>query len=124
MADGRKNLEKSWAERKEKAQEAAAVAIRQLQQEGKPVNFSTVHKRSGISKSFLYDNEVTRQTIEEIRKIEVDNEMNRRARYEKTSQSKDVIIEAKDKRIAKLEAEVKQLKAELKVLRGLLYESK
>ena len=67
---------------------------------------------------------MTRQTIEELRKIEVDNEMNRRARYEKTSQSKDVIIEAKDKRIAKLEAEVKQLKAELKVLRGLLYESK
>lgn len=124
MANGRKNLEKSWEERKKKARETAASAIHQLQQEGNPVNFSSVHKWSGISKSFLYEDEVTRRAIEEVRKVEVDNEMNRRARYEKTSQSKDVIIEAKNKRIAKLEAEVKQLKAELRVLRGLLYESK
>lgn len=124
MADGRKNLEKSWEERKVNAREKAAVAIRQLQMDGKAVNFSSVNQQSGVSKSFLYEDEETRKTIEEIRALEVDKEMNRRARYEKTSQSKDVIIDAKDKRIVKLESEIKQLKAEIQVLRGLLYESK
>lgn len=124
MANGRKNLEKSWAERKANAREMAAVAIQQLQQDGKAVNFSSVNKQSGVSKSFLYEDEETRKTIEEIRTMEVDKEMNRRARYEKTSQSKDVLINVKDKRIAKLESEIKQLKAEIQVLRGLLYESK
>lgn len=124
MADGRKNLEKSWEERKVNAREKAAVAIRQLQMDGKAVNFSRVNQQSGVSKSFLYEDEETRKTIEEIRALEVDKEMNRRARYEKTSQSKDVIIDAKDKRIVKLESEIKQLKAEIQVLRGLLYESK
>lgn len=124
MADGRKNLEKSWEERKVNAREKAAVAIRQLQMDGKAVNFSSVKQQSGVSKSFLYEDEETRKTIEEIRALEVDKEMNRRARYEKTSQSKDVIIDAKDKRIVKLESEIKQLKAEIQVLRGLLYESK
>jgi hypothetical protein len=124
MADGKINLERSWKERKESAREKAALTIRQLQSEGKPVNFSTVHKRSGVSKSFLYDDEEIRKMVEAVRQQEVDKEMNRRARYEKTSQSKDVIIEAKDKRIAKLEAEIKKLKAEIEVLRGLLYESK
>lgn len=124
MADGRKNLEKSWEERKVNAREKAAVAIRQLQMDGKAVNFSSVNQQSGVSKSFLYEDEESRKTIEEIRALEVDKEMNRRARYEKTSQSKDVIIDAKDKRIVKLESEIKQLKAEIQVLRGLLYESK
>lgn len=129
MADGKINLERSWKERKESTREKAALTIRQLQTEGKPVNFSTVHKRSGVSKSFLYDDEEIRKEeirkmVEAVRQQDVDKEMNRRARYEKTSQSKDVIIEAKDKRIAKLEAEVKKLKAEIEVLRGLLYESK
>lgn len=124
MADGRKNLEKSWEERKVNAREKAAVAIRQLQMDGKAVNFSSVNQQSGVSKSFLYEDEESRKTIEEIRALEVDKEMNRRAKYEKTSQSKDVIIDAKDKRIVKLESEIKQLKAEIQVLRGLLYESK
>lgn len=124
MANGRKNLERSWAERKTKAREKAILAIRKLQQNGKPVNFSSVNKESGLSKSFLYEDEEIRKIIAEIRASEVDKEMNRRARYEKTSQSKDVIIDAKDKRIVKLEAEIKQLKAEIQVLRGLLYESK
>jgi N-glycosylase/DNA lyase len=42
-------------------------------------------------------------------------------KYDKTSRSKDVIIEAKDKRIAKLEAENRKLRIELEQLRGLLY---
>lgn len=82
------------------------------------------HNKTIIKKLPVYEDEETRKVIEGIRTLEVDKEMNRRARYEKTSQSKDVIIDAKDKRIVKLESEIKQLKAENQVLRGLLYESK
>ena len=62
--------------------------------------------------------------IEEHRKKSVSDEMNRRARFDKTSRSKDVIIEAKDKRIAMLMAENEKLKAEITLLRGILYADK
>ena len=65
-----------------------------------------------------------RKMIEEHRKKSVSDEMNRRARFDKTSRSKDVIIEAKDKRIATLMAENEKLKAEIALLRGMLYADK
>lgn len=79
---------------------------------------------SGISKSFFYDTEEIRKRIEKLRKCEIDDEMNRHAKYDKTSRSKDVIIEAKDKRIAMLEEENRNLEAELSLLRRLLFEQK
>ena len=45
-------------------------------------------------------------------------------KYDRTSKSKDVLIEAKDKRIAKLEEENLRLRRELDNLRRLLYEKK
>lgn len=62
--------------------------------------------------------------IEEQRSLEVDNNINKRAHFDKTAKSKDVVIAAKDKRIAKLEAENKQLKGEISILRGMIYEMK
>ena len=62
--------------------------------------------------------------IEEQRSLEVDNDINKRAHFDKTAKSKDVVIAAKDKRIAKLEAENKQLKGEICILRGMIYEMK
>jgi len=91
---------------------------------GENVNFNSVHKKSGVSKSFLYDDKDIRTNIEEQRKCCVDNEMNRRAKYDKTARTKDVIIAAKDARIVKLEAEIRMLKSELAHLRGLIYADK
>ncbi len=62
-----------------------------------------------------------RSIIEEQRKCDVDNLVNRRACYDKTAKSKDVIIAAKDKKIARLEEENKRLKTELTTLRGMVY---
>ncbi|MDD6615356.1 MAG: DUF6262 family protein [Lachnospiraceae bacterium] len=122
MAEDRmKGLKSNYKKRTEEARRLAQEAIIELVSEEKKVNFNSVHNRSGISKSFLYEDDETRKRIEEQRAHDVDREMNRRARYEKTSQSKDVIIEAKDKRIARLEAENKKLRAEVEHLRGLLY---
>ncbi len=116
-------LQRSNTERTQKAREKAIQAIASLKGEGEQVNFSTVSQKSGISRHFLYEDPETRKVIEEHRKIGVNNEINKRAKYDKTSKSKDVIIASKDRRIAKLEEENRHLRAEVITLRGMIYGS-
>lgn len=124
MADKNLILQRNREKQREEAHKKAMEAIQALEAAGKAINFSSVGKQSGVSRSYLYDDESVRRIIEGYRTVSVQNEMNRRAKYDKTSNSKDVIIKAKDKRIARLEEENRKLKAELMNLRGLLYESK
>lgn len=124
MVDKMKGLAESDRRRTEETKTKALNAINQLIVSGKKVNFNSVYRHSGISKSFLYEDKEIRTRIEEQRASDVNNEMNKRAKYDKTSHSKDVIIEAKDKRIAKLEEENRKLRIELEHLRGLLYMDK
>ena len=121
MADVTKNLEESWNRRKEESRRKAQAAIKVLEEEGKAVNFNSVHVQSGISKSFLYDDEEIRNLIGKHRMQKIEREIVWQKKYDKTSESKDVIIGAKDKRIKKLEEENAKLKQEIKVLRGLIY---
>ncbi|MBP3900174.1 MAG: transposase [Blautia sp.] len=114
-------LQRSNTERTRKAREKALQAIDNMKAEGEQVNFSTVSQRSGISRHFLYEDDETRKSIEEHRKSDVDNEINKRAKFDKTSKSKDVIIAAKDRRIARLEEENRRLRAEVITLRGMIY---
>lgn len=116
-----KGLYRSNTERTKKAREKAFQAIDCLKVEGNQVNFSTVSQKSGISRHFLYNDSETRKAIEELRKVDVNNEINKRAKFDKTSKSKDVIIAAKDRRIARLEEENKRLRAEVSILRGMIY---
>lgn len=124
MAEVSKNLEVSWSKRKAETRKKALDAIRMLQIEDEPVNFNSVHNRSGVSKNYLYNEPGIRKSIEECREQEKSKLGARQAKYDKTSQSKDVIIQAKEKRIAKLEEENRKLKHELEVLRGVLYNAK
>ena len=117
-----KGLKRNWRERTDEAREKAAKAISELSIQGKGVNFSSVWKLSGVSKSFLYSDKSIRQMIENIRKREVQKNMNQRAKFDMNAGSKDIIIKAKDKHIAKLEAENKKLCDEVELLRGKLYE--
>ena len=117
-------LQRSNKERSKDARERALQAIISLESQNKAVNFSSVAAASRVARSFLYADEQSRKMIEEHRKKSVSDEMNRRARFDKTSRSKDVIIEAKDKRIATLMAENEKLKAEIALLRGMLYADK
>lgn len=117
-------LQRSNKERSKDARERALQAVISLESQNKAVNFSAVAAVSGVARSFLYADEQSRKMIEEHRKKSVSDEMNRRARFDKTSRAKDVIIEAKDKRIAMLMAENKKLKAEISLLRGMLYADK
>lgn len=122
MGDPSKYLEASWRKRSDEALSKVRKAIHELQAAGKPVNFNTVHLKSGVSKNYLYTKETVRKEIEEQRSLEAAKTGAWHKKYDRTSRSKDVLIEAKDKRIAKLEEETHRLRQELDTLRRLLYE--
>jgi hypothetical protein len=124
MAESTKYLEKSWHKRSDEAQKRVFKVIKDLQASGEPVNFNTVHVKSGASKNYLYNNEIIRKEIETLRSQEAAKAGAWHKKYDRTSKSKDVLIEAKDKRIAKLEEENLRLRRELDNLRRLLYEKK
>ena len=122
MAEPSRYLEASWRKRSDEAQAKALKAIKELQANGEPVNFNTVHLKSGVSKNYLYTNETVRKEIESQRLVEASKAGAWHKKYDRTSKSKDVFIEAKDKRIARLEEENHRLRQELDTLRRLLYE--
>ena len=124
MAEPSKYLEESWRKRSDEARAKALKAIKELQANGEPVNFNTVHLKSRVSKNYLYTNETVRKEIESQRSLAAAKAGAWHKKYDRTSKSKDVLIEAKDKRIAKLEEENHRLRQELDTLRRLLYEKK
>ena len=124
MAEPSRYLEESWRKRSDEARAKALKAIKELQANGEPVNFNTVHLKSRVSKNYLYTNEAVRKEIESQRLLEAAKAGVWHKKYDRTSKSKDVLIEAKDKRIAKLEEENHRLRQELDTLRRLLYEKK
>lgn len=124
MADRIKNLEKSWGSRSAEAKAKAMDTVRKMQMEKVPINFNSVHIQSGLSKNYLYGDEEIRKCIEEYRQNEKMQKQIWHEKYDKTSKSKDVVIEAKNKRIAKLEEDNRKLRIEVQQLRGMLYDRK
>ena len=124
MADNVKYLESSWNNRTSSAKEKAIKTIEELKAKKEPVNFNSVYKLSGVSKHFLYGNPEIRMLIEAARSEESQRKTAWHSKYDKTSKSKDVVIESKDKYIEKLEAEITQLRKEVNQLRAMLYETK
>ena len=124
MEDPTKYLEESWKRRSDESRRKALEAIESLKKENEPVNFSSVQKKSGVSKHYLYEHEEIRNMIESARSEAAMRASVYHKKYDRTAKSKDVLISAKDKRIAKLEDENRRLKIELDTLRRLLYENK
>ena len=124
MAEPTKYLEKSWKKRTDDSRQKALKAIEELKRMDEPVNFSTVQKKSGVSKHYLYEHDDIRSLIESARSEEAERASAWHKKYDRTSKSKDVLINAKDKRIVKLEEENRQLRHELETLRRLMYEKK
>ena len=122
MADNTKGLKEYAKQRSQIALDKVDKAIRELSLTEQKINFNSVSQLSGVSKTFLYKNEEVKKRIEELRDKQVSKTINQRAKYDKTSKSKDIIIMAKDKKIKELEEENKKLKEQLEVLRGKLYE--
>ena len=109
------------AQQKSAKREAEVMsAIREMKAQGDTVNFYSVAKRTGASKSYLYTNEAIRAAIEEARTVEP-------AKY---TSSKAIInglkkqlkaLEAENERLrsldaAKLEQEAADLRAKVKDL--------
>lgn len=122
MADNTKGLKEYAKQRSQMALEKVDKAIRELSLTEQKINFNSVSQLSGVSKTFLYNNQEIKKRIEELRDKQVSKTINQRAKYDKTSKSKDIIIMAKDKKIKELEEENKKLKEQLEILRGKLYE--
>lgn len=122
MADNTKGLKEYALKRSQMALDKVDKAIRELSLTEQKINFNSVSQLSGVSKTFLYNNQEIKKRIEELRDKQVSKTINQRAKYDKTSKSKDIIIMAKDKKIKELEEENKKLKEQLEVLRGKLYE--
>lgn len=124
MSDNYRYLEESWSKRTDTAKDKALTAIDALRAAKEPVNFNSVSKKSGVSKHFLYGNEEIKTIIESQRSEESARNGAWHRKYDKTSKSKDVIIESKDKYIKKLEAENERLQKEINQLRAIIYEKK
>lgn len=122
MSERVERLRTSWETRTADAMQKARSAMNQLIASGEEVTFAAIHKRSGVSKTFLYNNKELREEIEKCRKETGEAAEIRRQKRIMTKQSRDVIIEAKDRRIKKLEEENRRLKLELDTLRGRLYD--
>ncbi|KEJ02717.1 transposase [Clostridium botulinum A2B3 87] len=122
MAGNTQGLKKYAREKTKITLEKVDKAIRELSINGEKINFNSVATVSGVSKTFLYNNEEVKKRIQDLRQQQVSREMNQRAKYDKTAKSKDIIIMAKDKKIKELEEENRKLKKQLEILRGKLYE--
>lgn len=124
MTDNTKNLESGWKKRSEDAKEKALKAIAKIKASGGNVNFNSVHVESGLSKNYLYTNDELRSAIVMERDKDKAKTDAYNKKYDKTSKSKDVVIESKDKYIAKLQAENEALKKEINQLRAMIYENR
>lgn len=121
MLRNTKGLEEYYKKKTVLALNKVNSTIKELQENNKKINFNVVAKASGVAKTFLYENTEIRTKIENLRNQQVNKEINQRAKFDKTSKSKDVIIASKDRKIEKLENENKCLKEEINSLRCLLY---
>lgn len=122
MAGSTKGLKEYAKQKTQLTLEKVDNAIRELSLTEQKINFNSVSQLSGVSKTFMYNNENIKKRIEELRDKQTSRTMNQRAKYDKTSRSKDIIIIAKDKKIRELEEVNKKLKEQLEILRGKLYE--
>ncbi len=110
--------------RKEQTLQRVDAAITKLLCDNAAVNFNTVSKEAAVTKQYLYANEQVRGRIEALRGQHRERALcERLARPPgKTDASKDMVILAKDRRIAELEDDVRRLKKELQGTLGKLYE--
>ena len=122
MAGSTKGLNEYAKNKSKMTIEKVDKAIRELSLNEQKINFNSVSQLSGVSKTFLYNNEDMKKRIEELREKQTSRTMNQRVKYDKTAKTKDIIIMAKDKKIKELELENKKLKGQLEVLRGKIYE--
>lgn len=111
--------------RKEEKRERVGEAITRLSRMQQAINFNSVAKAAGVSKTYLYSQPDLRERIETLRQQEAEQAVGERTSHPivgKTNGSRDLVILAKDRRIKELEAENRKLSQQLKVALGKAYD--
>lgn len=112
-------------QRKEEKRDMVNKTITRLLRERQAINFNSVAKAAGVSKTYLYSRSDLRERIEAIRQQELEQaarEYTSPPVAGRTDRSRDLIILAKDRRIKELEAENRKLQQQLKVALGKAYD--
>lgn len=107
------------------ARQQVDYAIDHLIREAGLINFNTIAKQAGVTKSYLYAHRDIRERIEALRQQQtgvLEQKRRREADVGRTEKTKDILLAAKDRRIRELEEQNRQLREELKVVYGKLYE--
>jgi hypothetical protein len=107
-------------EKRKRVDEAIALLLRNQQ----AINFNTVAKAAGVSKTYLYCQPQLRDRIEALRQQEREQTVRERMARPtgKTNAAKDLVILAKERRIKELEEENRKLKHQLNVALGKAYD--
>ena len=110
--------------RKEEKRRRVEEAITRLLREHQAINFNSVAKAAGVSKTYLYTQTLFRDRIEALRQQEREQTVRERAARPtgKTDAAKDLVILAKERRIKELEEENRKLKQQLKGALGKAYD--
>jgi len=110
------------AQKSEQARNRTREAIRSLQQQGKPINFSTVCATANVSKTFLYDprHADLAQEIRRLRELPVQRTPLASPSHGKSETAKDAHIARMKERVQKLEHRVNTLQQENERLYGKL----
>jgi predicted nuclease with TOPRIM domain len=109
--------------KKEETVEKVEQAIKQLIQQNEKINFNTVTKAAGVSKSYLYNQTELRDRIETLRQQQREVTSPKNIKKNMNVENKDSLIQVFRERIRELEKENKQLKEEIKRVNGKLYEN-
>lgn len=110
------------AEKSEHARKRTREAIGTLQQQGKPINFTTVCKAAGVSKTFLYDPKHAdlAEEIRRLREIPPERPSVPQLPRGKSESAKDAQIARLKERVQKLEQQTRDLQQENELLYGRL----
>jgi Family of unknown function (DUF6262) len=111
------------AQKSEQARQRTREAIRYLQQQGQPINFSTVCEAAKVSKTFLYDprHADLAQEIRLLRELPVQRlPPSIQSVKGKSESAKDAQIARLKERVQKLDRQVRILQQENELLYGKL----
>ena len=109
-------------EKSQKARERTREAMKRLEQQGMPINFSTVCEAANVSKTFLYDprHADLAEEIRHLREQPVQRPHTIPAPRGKSEAAKDAQIARLKERLQKLEQQVNTLQQENELLYGKL----
>jgi hypothetical protein len=110
------------AEKSNKARQRTREAISQLQQQGRPINFTTVCQVANASKTFLYDprHADLAEEIRHLRELAAPQPLLTQPPRGKSQLAKDAQIARLKERVQDLERQVRELRRENELLYGKL----